>query len=462
MKGIAANLLWERANRYKRDQDYDNLTATLNQISKLQPNFISVWQFQGWNLAYNVSVEFDDYKSRYFWVKRGIDFLREGTRYNPDEPVLLWEVGWTFGHKMGKADEYVQYRRLFREDEDYHNDLQSDISIDNTRGPSGQPDNWLVGREWFRRAEQAVDKVGTIRGRLVGDNDRIKRGKTPLIFYSHRPKWLISHAEAIEEEGYLDETAQVAWMRAGKEWVEYGETPIPTTYGFWIRLADGEFHRQEADRIRRELLDAFPGIEEQIVDQKKSDVPAEAIEAMDIPWEKRSFEQNTLALMAQRELRIEFDDILNAVPEEKRRETARRIRRGKAAEALADAIDNYRDQVNFLYWKLRCEVEQTDEAIRARKYVYDAEEAYKVANIVAMRENYELAWDEWAKIFEKYPIMMEDTTAETLMESIERYRWVLSQMEESFPPPDFKLMPLLEIQDPNFNPNTTVQEEGSQ
>ena len=105
MKGIAANLLWERANRYKRDHDWDNLSATLNQITKLQPNFISVWQFQGWNLAYNVSVEFDDYRSRYHWVTRGIDFLREGTRYNPEEPVLFWELGWTFGHKVGKADE---------------------------------------------------------------------------------------------------------------------------------------------------------------------------------------------------------------------------------------------------------------------------------------------------------------------------------------------------------------------
>jgi hypothetical protein len=31
-------------------------------------------------------------------------------------------------------------------------------------------------------------------------------------------------------------------------------------------------------------------------------------------------------------------------------------------------------------------------------------------------------------------------------------------MEEPFPPPDFKLMPLLEVQDPNFNPNVTAEE----
>ena len=122
-------------------------------------------------------------------MTRGIDFLREGTRYNPEEPVLFWELGWTFGHKVGKADEYVQYRRLFSEDEDLHNRLREDnLMIDDALGPEGKPDNWLVGREWFRQAEEIVDRGVPIRGRLVGDNDTIKRGKTPLIFHSHPPK----------------------------------------------------------------------------------------------------------------------------------------------------------------------------------------------------------------------------------------------------------------------------------
>ena len=52
MRGVAANLLWERANEYKKKEQWDNLRATLNQIAKLQPNFISVWQHQAWNLSY--------------------------------------------------------------------------------------------------------------------------------------------------------------------------------------------------------------------------------------------------------------------------------------------------------------------------------------------------------------------------------------------------------------------------
>ncbi len=245
MRGIAANLLWERANRYKREHDWDSLAATLNQISKLQPNFISVWQFQGWNLAYNVSIEFDDYRSRYHWIKRGIDFLRDGIRYNSEEPILDWEIGWTFGHKLGKADEYVQYRRLFREDSDYHDDLSANISMDNTVGPDNRPDNWLAGRQWFLKGEELVESGVPIRGRLVDDTGRIKRGKTPLLFHSYPPKWLINHAVAIEEEGYLDETAQYAWMKAGEQWNAYGDRPIPTSYGFAIRLNDGERLQKE-------------------------------------------------------------------------------------------------------------------------------------------------------------------------------------------------------------------------
>ena len=463
MKGIAANLLWERANRYKRDHDWDSLSATLNQITKLQPNFISVWQFQGWNLAYNVSVEFDDYRSRYHWVTRGIDFLREGTRYNPEEPVLFWELGWTFGHKVGKADEYVQYRRLFSEDEDLHNRLREDnLMIDDALGPEGKPDNWLVGREWFRQAEEIVDRGVPIRGRLVGDNNTIKRGKTPLIFHSHPPKWLISFAEAIEEEGYLDERARVAWMKADDAWTDYGSRDIPTTYGFSIRLNNGENLRNQADELRAEMLAMMPGAREEILKIKRAQIHPEAIEAMETPWEERTMEQNSMATMAERSLSIQFDDLLQRAPVDKQDEVARMVRHGKRMEATADAIDNYREQVNYLYWKLRCEIEQQQTAINARKYLYAAEEAYEIADLEAMRENYEAAWDEWAKIFDEYPVMMEDTTAEDLVDAIARYRWVLSQFEEDFPPPGFKLTKLLELNDPNFNPNAVQPEQDTE
>src|SRR5262249_27431326 len=56
-RGIVANYLWVRAEENKRDHDWDRLKSTVDLITKLQPHFLSIWTFQGWNLAYNVSVE---------------------------------------------------------------------------------------------------------------------------------------------------------------------------------------------------------------------------------------------------------------------------------------------------------------------------------------------------------------------------------------------------------------------
>ncbi|MCH2118738.1 MAG: IRE (iron responsive element), partial [Pirellulales bacterium] len=120
LRGVAMNLLWEKANYYKKTEDWSNLTATLDQLAKLQPNFITFWKFQSWNISYNVSVEFDDYRDRYYYVRRGIDFLKTGESYNQDNPHLLWDLGWFIGQKIGRADEYLQYRRLFKADDDFH------------------------------------------------------------------------------------------------------------------------------------------------------------------------------------------------------------------------------------------------------------------------------------------------------------------------------------------------------
>ena len=103
LRGVAVNLLWEKANYYKKVEDWTNLTATLEQLAKLQPNFITFWKFQAWNLTYNVSVEFDDYHDRYYYVRRGIQFLQEGEHYNTDNPQLLWDLGWFIGQKIIKV-----------------------------------------------------------------------------------------------------------------------------------------------------------------------------------------------------------------------------------------------------------------------------------------------------------------------------------------------------------------------
>ena len=82
-RGIVADILWLRAEEQKKDHDWDRLKTTVELITKLQPHFLSIWTFQGWNLAYNVSVEWDAPEDKYTWIKEGIKFLQEGVGQEP-------------------------------------------------------------------------------------------------------------------------------------------------------------------------------------------------------------------------------------------------------------------------------------------------------------------------------------------------------------------------------------------
>ncbi len=108
LRGVAVSILCQRAEYYKREQFWDNYSATLNQITRLEPHFVKVWDFLSWNLSYNISVEFDDFSQRYAWVKKGIDYLLVGTKYNRRKTDLPYELGWKFGNKFGVSDEKVQ------------------------------------------------------------------------------------------------------------------------------------------------------------------------------------------------------------------------------------------------------------------------------------------------------------------------------------------------------------------
>ena len=206
MRGIAANILWTKATDYKMKKDWTNFGATLNQITKVQPNFLNVWVNQAWNLSYNVSVEFDDYRERYRWVIKGFKFLNEGIQYNEGQPKLPFELGRYVSQKIGKADEVKQFRRLFAEDADYRESLPADLR-DTGLDYRGHPDNWLVGKGWYEKGIEMVESIS-----------RAKIGQSPLISYSSAPMCQMNYAEAMEKDGTFGEVAKGTWATAANEW----------------------------------------------------------------------------------------------------------------------------------------------------------------------------------------------------------------------------------------------------
>jgi hypothetical protein len=101
-RGLIANALWIRANDLQNDDKFFEAAQLASWITDLEPSFTQVWLFQGWNMAYNISVKFKDFPDRWRWVERGIELLRdEGLRYNPNDLLIHRELAWFFQHKMG-------------------------------------------------------------------------------------------------------------------------------------------------------------------------------------------------------------------------------------------------------------------------------------------------------------------------------------------------------------------------
>ncbi len=113
-RGLIANVLWIRANDLQQDEKYFEMVQLADWITKLQPQFTSVWIHQAWNMAYNISIKFPNKEDRWHWVYAGIKLLRdEALRFNPHEPLIYREIGWFYENKIGQnVDDQHEFFKL--------------------------------------------------------------------------------------------------------------------------------------------------------------------------------------------------------------------------------------------------------------------------------------------------------------------------------------------------------------
>lgn len=433
LRGVAATLLWNKTHEYRVTHEWDRLKAAVNNIALLQPHSDKVWEFHAHNLTYNVSTEFDDYRQRYEMVREGTEFLQRGVRQNRNATRLIWYTGWFYGSKMGMADEKVQFRRLFADDDVLHKELlEENIAVDSleARGPLGKPDNWLVGRLWLNKGYDLVDTGVKIRR------------QTPLNFYETGPKWRIKHAESIEKEGILDDRAQSRWQMASEDWRRFGDRSIPTTSPFTIKLG----HLDDLIRRREQRLEEFKElIGQPYIDAEKEKfdrLPDKLLVIWNMDPEQRDAEQRELYEKTKNGL---VPDLVTLAKES---DPSVRLRAIEIVDELEDInariqkTSGYRSQINYPYWETLATAEQEDRTVEARKLIYDAEQANAEADIDTAIELYEKAFQIWSDIFDDYPILTRDDTADDLIESIRRYMIAIDSEEFS---DDFPLLAFVEM-----------------
>lgn len=113
-RGLAVMLLWKAAIDRQMKHEWNELELLVRSLTKLQPHFLTPWLFQSWNLAYNVSVESDRVKDKYFYISRGIELLAQGERMNRDNPDMRFWTGFYYQNKFGVSDERNTLRTLLQ------------------------------------------------------------------------------------------------------------------------------------------------------------------------------------------------------------------------------------------------------------------------------------------------------------------------------------------------------------
>ena len=180
------------------------------------------------------------------------------------------------------------------------------------------------------------------------------------------------------------------------------------------------------------------------------ELTTEKRQALDTPTNQRTTEQFQLAAEAESEIDVSHDDVaarIKTKAPEKHAEARRLVTAAYKAELRARYINNYRDIVNYLYWRTRAQFEQTPEALAAHELVYDADRALDEADIIVAQKKYEQALAHWRTVIDNFPLIKEDSvTGDILMDIIKRYHQLLSELNEPFPE-DFPLWDLLEQYD---------------
>ncbi|MFN6399350.1 MAG: IRE (iron responsive element) [Planctomycetota bacterium] len=426
LRGIAATILWLQADHYKEEKFFDRFSATLNQIALLQPHMISVWQHQAHNLSYNVSPEFDDYRQRYEWVKKGIDYLVKGTKFNARKPILQYDLGQYLGAKMGKADEKLQYRELFRNDDEFHKyfvEQGLNAKSDDALGPDRKPDNWLVGKQWFEQAYQLVSAGVPIK-------------KSPHLLFSYGPLWQMYHGEAIEDEGVLDERAKFVWEKASREWKDFGNRELATTGYVPVTLRSLDTARKNVEEVRNKFFERTASVREKVMASKREKF-AEAnplkAKAFDKPIDDRTNEERMWASEFQLAIEPTYQELASELPRTEQIEALELASQLRSAEEYARSTGSLREQVNYTYWETRALAEQQQMMVDARRLIFEANKLIDVADIKGAVEKYEDAFVRWDKVFRYYPVIMTEDVGGDVLKAINRYKKLIDEdIDERF------------------------------
>ncbi|MBQ9770850.1 MAG: hypothetical protein IJW23_03400 [Lentisphaeria bacterium] len=204
-RGILADLLWLRAGALQEEGKYFELVQLASWITKLQPKFTGATSFLAWNMAYNISVTFQDPQDRWRWVQRGIELIRdEGLNYNANDPKLYQQLGWIYQHKMGNTLDDAQKYYKFQIAKEMQR-AYGGVADPDWEALNNAPRSFVE----FRRLHPQNEYWNKIRAAGFRDDDSLNSAFRETGLLPESLKTVLTPEEATELETFL----RAIWLR---------------------------------------------------------------------------------------------------------------------------------------------------------------------------------------------------------------------------------------------------------
>ncbi|HVJ82222.1 MAG TPA: hypothetical protein VNC50_14235 [Planctomycetia bacterium] len=204
-RGVAVTFLWNDVIEMQKKERWYEIRPLLNSITLLQPNFIRPWQYQGWNMAYNIAAQWESVADKYHWIKEGINFMQEACAKNALQPDLEWYAGYMYYNRFTISDEVEYLRELFRRETE-------DLNYVRSRRGREPYDPMDKAFDWFDKSRETV---------FPKMNKPTRMGIAP--FLSNPSRALMSYAEFQAKEGHFGQKSREAWREAYEEWLRFGK-----------------------------------------------------------------------------------------------------------------------------------------------------------------------------------------------------------------------------------------------
>ncbi len=454
LRGVAVNMLWMQAVEHKKREEYDELASNLKALTKLQPNFVKVWEYQAHNLAYNVSMEFDDYEYRREWVNRGLLFMKQGVKHNRKDHRITDMLGFMTGNKYGKSDEKASFRRLFKDDTKFHLAMSDMIDPESYDVDVFGPDSWLMARQWYKLSNNLVD-VGA------------QMYKNDVMFFQLMPAQTRNRGLSLQTEHKTDDVIQDVWIRADKQWKDFGSREIRNSYGRPFQLNAGKLKEEKIARLREDLDILVPGKRDELIDQIKANLTltSEQKLLLDMPADQRTESQQRqademLARLQKQDNAIDMK-VAQAATEENKLPAIRIAKEINEQIALEKSESTDGKNINFTFWSNRNEAESKPLTVKARQLLYDAQkmrqrsiydDEYEVDYVTKEKSNvrkgaislYKEAFSVWSEVLKEHPYLQDGPLSDDLAAEMLYFRQMMEASNTHWPD-DFPLQWLIDL-----------------